>query len=361
MVELACGLKALGHEVHAFIYYPSHDFFRNRVDAAAIPVHSIAKGPGLSLSVVRALARLIDIGRFDAVVSFLDRPNVYAELATLLARGRARLVVSERSHHQHDGSCLGAALRRLLHVCSDAIVANSQTHAEWLRRRPFLSGRVHCIYNGVDLARFSSSKAGGPERPQHLRLLAIGRVGPEKNALTVIRALQMHHERHGWTPTLSWVGRRDESDSGRAYGRQVDEALAAHPAVASAWRWLGERNDVPQQLAQHHALLHASLYEGLPNAVCEAFAAARPVLASAVCDHPRLVEAPARGRLFDPMDPASLLAALEAMHGQSARQWIAMGEAARAFAHEALSSERMVQQFEAVLGVAARPATAAGR
>jgi hypothetical protein len=38
-----------------------------------------------------------------------------------------------------------------------------------------------------------------------------------------------------------------------------------------------------------------------------------------------------------------------------------MGEAARAFAQEALSSARMVQQFEAVLGVAARPATAAGR
>jgi glycosyltransferase involved in cell wall biosynthesis len=361
MVELACGLKERGHDVHAFIYFPQHDFFRDRVDAAAIPVHHVAKGRGFSFAVVRALARLIDIERFDAVVSFLDRPNLYAELATQWATHRTRLVVSERSHRQHDGNRIGAALRRTLHGCADAVVANSETHAEWLRSRPMLADKVHCIYNGVDLVRFSSSNAGGPERPQDLRLLAIGRVGPEKNALTVIRALQMHHERHGWTPALSWMGRRDESDAGRAYGKQVDHALDAYPAVAGAWRWLGERNDVPQQLTQHHALLHASLYEGLPNAVCEAFASARPVLASAVCDHPRLVDAPARGWLFDPTDPASLLAALESTHRHDVAQWLAMGEAARTFACEALSTARMVQRFEAVLAVGPGPSTVAGR
>lgn len=354
IVELACGLHERGHEVHAFIYFPQHGFFRPRLDAASIPVHSIAKGRGFSPGVVRALARLIDAERFDAVVSFLDRPNVYAELAMRLARHRSRLVVSERSHRQHDGNRIGAVLRRTLHWCADAVVANSQAHAQWLNGRPFLTGKVHCIYNGVDLARFAAAAACAPARPQDLRFLAVGRVGPEKNALTVIRALQLHHERHGWTPGLSWVGRRDESPAGHAYGRQLDAALEAAPAVAAAWQWLGERSDIPELLAQHHALVHASFYEGLPNVVCEAFAAARPVLASAVCDHPLLVAPPERGALFDPTSAASLLQAMEALQDQSAESWRAMGEAARRFAQSALGAARMVQQYEALLGLAPR-------
>lgn len=351
LVELACGLQYRGHDVQVFVYFPQYDFLRGRLDAVGIPVHPFSKGQGFSLGVIRALARFLHAGRFDAVVSFLDRPNLYAELATRLAGSKTRLVVSERSHRQHDGNRHAAALRRVLHVFADAVVANSHTHAQWLRTRPFLAEKVHCVYNGVDLSLFTNANPSAPASPKDVRLLAIGRVGPEKNALTVFHALKMHHERYGWTPTLSWVGRRDETNVGLAYGRQIDEALAAYPPVAKAWHWLGERQDVPQLLAQHHALLHASLYEGLPNAVCEAFAAARPVLASAVCDHPRLVEAPARGWLFNPTDPASLLAAIEAMHRVVSWRWLTMGEAARTFAYEALSATRMVQQFEMLLGL----------
>jgi glycosyltransferase involved in cell wall biosynthesis len=119
--------------------------------------------------------------------------------------------------------------------------------------------------------------------------------------------------------------------------------------VAAAWHWLGERSDVNALLASHHALVHASFYEGLPNVVCEALAAGRPVLVSAVCDHPRLVEPGVRGFLFDPNRPADLLAAIESLHALPAPGWLAMGEAARRYAEVELGTLTMVARYEALI------------
>ena len=350
MVELACGLQRRGHQVQAFLYYPDQTFFRHRLDESGIIVHAMSKGRGFSLNVLASLRRLIDSERFDAVVSFLDRPNVYAELAWWWSSVRPRLVVSERSHHRHDATTPGARLRRQLHRCAHAVVANSRTHAQWLEAQPALAGHAHCIYNGLDLSRFGSAP-NVPKRARDLQLLAIGRIGAEKNALTLVQALALHHDRHGWVPQLDWVGRRDESPSGQRYWQQLEAALHACQPVADRWRWLGERDDVPALLASHHALVHASFYEGLPNVVCEALASARPVIASAVCDHPLLVQPPSRGRLFDPADAGSLLAALESLHGLDEATWTAMGRAARAFAAEALAADRMVREYESLMGL----------
>src|SRR5690606_21739605 len=90
---------------------------------------------------------------------------------------------------------------------------------------------------------------------------------------------------------------------------EVDAALAAE-GVADRWRWLGRREDVPELMRAHDALVHPAFFEGLPNAVCEALASGLPVLASRVCDHPRLVGED-RGLLFDPGSPEDIAAALE--------------------------------------------------
>lgn len=362
LVELACGLRARGHDVQAFVYFPHLDFFKARLDAAGIRVHARAKGRGFSVKVCRALARLIDGERFDAVISFLDRPNTYAVLARLVSRTRPRLVVSERSQRASDRSAVAAWIRRQLYRWTDAVVANSQTHADWLRGALPDGTSVHCIYNGLDVASLAGEPLAPPE-PSAVRLLAVGRMGPEKNALAIVQALQRFHHRHGHAPRLAWAGRRDESPEGRSYAARVQRALDAAPEIAARWEWLGERADVPQLLRQHHALVHASFFEGLPNAVCEALAVGRPVLASRVCDHPRLVAEGVRGFLFDPADADDLRRALESLTALTPVRWAAMQEACRDYAQEFLTSACMVGAFErvAALGLPVPSEPAPGR
>jgi glycosyltransferase involved in cell wall biosynthesis len=346
-VELACGLVQRGHAVAIFNYFPEIDYFRARVLEAGITVHDCRKGRGYSFRVLRSLAALIRTRRFDLVVSYLNTPNVYSELANLPGARGTKLVVSERSSHHDDQqySYLSCATRRLLHGLSDQVVANSMTHAEWLRGKPWLRNKVACIYNGLDLDYLRPAPLTPPASGE-LRLLAVGRLMPSKNPLNLIQALQLFQREHGYVPQVSWGGKTDSSPAGKLCERQVHELLDETPEIRRHWRWLGERLDMRSLLSEHHALIHPSLYEGLPNAVCEALAVGMPVLVSAVCDHALLVADGERGFTFDPNSPRDMAAAIAKLAGLPASGWGAFARNARRYAEDNLSIDRMVTSYE---------------
>lgn len=344
IVELACGLKSRGHQVEVFAYFPGHGFFRPRLDDQGIVVHEYEKGPGFSLAVVRKLASLIAERGFEIVVSYLSSPNIYAELAKLLVP-HVKLIASERTSHLDDRSRVSAFLRRSMHAIADHVVANSVSQCEWLKRKWWLTHKVSCIYNGLVLGPFHAD-ALVPEAGERLRLVAVGRLGPEKNALNLIRGLILFHRECGYVPHVSWIGSRDAGRAGKIYCRQVDELLKSAPEVELNWRWVGEERDIAGLLREHHAFIHPSLYEGLPNAVCEALAAGMPVLASNVCDHPRLVVDGERGFLFDPADPSSIAVAIKKLAAIGIDDWRRLSANARRYAVENLDVERMITEYE---------------
>jgi glycosyltransferase involved in cell wall biosynthesis len=352
IVELACGLKRRGHAVEMFVYYPEHDFFRARLELERIPVHECPKEAHGSLGVITGLARLMRRGRFEVAVSFLNTANVYSELASLAAPD-TRLVVSERSSFHDDHHSGGALLRRLLHLLADRVVANSDTQTQWLKRRSWLRAKVTCIYNGVDLERFRPAEQA-PASGKGVRLLGVGRIGPEKNLHNLMLALAQFAERFGYVPEVAWAGQRDATRSGRRYCEELDLLLSSLPEVQRKWMWLGLRSDIPELLRQCDALIHPSLYEGMPNAVCEALAAGRVVLASAVCDHPLLVADGKRGFLFDPLRIDSIVTALGNLVRLDEKARRALERDAREYAQAELGIDRMVDNYEALFAAAAR-------
>jgi glycosyltransferase involved in cell wall biosynthesis len=345
IVELARGLKKRGHAVEMFIYFPEHDFFRPRIEESRIPVHEYRKGRGFSVGVVSRLSALMRDGRFDVVVSYLSSANIYAEFAKLVSNGPA-LVVSERTSYHDDKQMFSAFARRVMHACADHVVANSHNQTDWLRRKWWLRSKVSCIYNGVDLDLYSGAARQAPESYRHMQLLAIGRVGPEKNVVNVIRALALLYEEFGDAPRVSWVGGQDASHAGQAYCTRVDRLLEDLPEVRKRWRWLGRQSDIPRLLREHDALIHASLYEGLPNVVCEALACGVPVLVSNVCDHPVLVADGERGFLFESTRPQSIAAAIGRLAQLDADRWRSLSDNARSFAETHLGVEKMVSAYE---------------
>lgn len=346
MAALACALKRGGHSVEVFLYFPNERFFRKSIDACGIMVHEFSKGRGFSLGVLKALSGLIRRQMFDVVLSYLNTPNVYVELSRLIARG-PKLVVSERSSHHADRSRFGAAVRRRLHMLADHVVTNSHAQAKWLLGKPWLDGKVSCIYNGLDLHSFDPQPL--PETNEAgLTLLGVGRVGPEKNQLNLIQAMCLLQDNGRPVPHVSWAGRLDGSSRGQVYFARIQELLAKRPDVAARWSWLGERSDIAQLLAEHQALIHPSLYEGLPNVVCEAMAAARPVLVSRVCDHPVLVEEGQRGFLFDPADPRAIAQAIDRFGSLPHSERLVLARNARAHADENLGVSAMASAYEAL-------------
>jgi glycosyltransferase involved in cell wall biosynthesis len=200
----------------------------------------------------------------------------------------------------------------------------------------------------LNLEKFRPEK-DAVEPSGELHLLGIGRVGPQKNILKLIAALSILQAEFGISAQISWAGSRDDGEHGRRFCRQIDDALDALPQIRCRWHWLGVQADVPGLLLRHHALIHPSLYEGLPNAVCEALASGIPVLASDVCDHSLLVADGERGFLFDPESAHSIAAAIAKFAALSADQRRMLSLNARAYAVANLSVDKMVSAYESLL------------
>ena len=354
IVELACGLKRRGHQVEIFIYYPAYDFFKARVIASGIPIHEYRKQRRASIGVLLALIRVLRRSTYDFVVSYLSTPTFYAELASYVTS--TKLVVSERSTHHLDSSKILGAITRRFHRLADHVVTNSESHREWLEQQyPWLAGKLTCIYNGFDVDAFASKQCL-PRQSHDLRLLAIGRISKEKNVLNLVLALKAFYETNGWVPHLSWVGRSDTSSEGVKYRHQAEELVASTPALGTHWSWLGERKDITDLLASHHALIHPALYEGLPNVICEAMAAGRPVLASNVFDHGRLVTSGQRGFLFDPLAPETICKAIETLARLSEEEWLRLSDNASRYARQRLTTDQMLDKYERLFfGLAGEP------
>ncbi len=93
--------------------------------------------------------------------------------------------------------------------------------------------------------------------------------------------------------------------------RAKTEKLAARRGLVGRMTFLGERTDVADLLPGLDVFAMASRYEGLPCAIVEAMAAARPVVATAVNAVPNVVISGETGLLVPPGRPELLSRALD--------------------------------------------------
>ncbi len=349
MVNLSCGLKARGHEVEMFVYFPQFSFFRPEVEAAQIPIREVRKGRGFSFKVLFTLTSLLRKQKFDAVISFLSVPNFYSEVAKLLAWSPTPLIVSERNSSLSEPSRFRSSLFGCLHYFASAVVANSKSHADWLCKTPWLRSKTYTIYNGYNIPQPASPRHTSNRLPFHY--LVVGRIHKQKNGLKLIEALTLYAAQNLALPSISWAGRQETDDESVRLRKDMEKRLDEQKLLKERWEWLGERNDIPKLLTKCDALIHVSLYEGLPNVVCEAFIAGCPVIASNVCDHPLLINEPARGFVCDPQSPESICNAIERFESQSNAERAVQGRNARAYAETNLSVRKMVDEYEKLIAI----------
>jgi len=340
LVNLACGLKRHGHHVEFFTYYPQK-FFKPDLDQADIPTNLCLKKNRFSLTPVRGLRRLVRHGSFDVVLAFLETPVVYAEVACIGMPG-VRVIASERSSVMDGKVSAGRLVKSWLHLLASKVVVNSHVHRNWMASRfPYLNGQLITIWNGVDTDVFHP--ADGGLRSSTLKLLGVGRITPAKNLPTLVLALA-ECRRKNLRVTIDWAGEPDD----QVCFREVLSAIEDHQ-LGGIWRWLGVRKDIPSLLHQYDALILPSLWEGLPNVVCEALAAGLPVLASDVSDNARLVQHGVTGLIFDPKQPDAIANAISQFAALDYNTRAHFGLAARAFAEKELSLATCINAYERLL------------
>jgi len=122
------------------------------------------------------------------------------------------------------------------------------------------------------------------------------------------------------------------------------ERQASSLDIAGNVHFLGSRDDVPDLLAAIDLLIQPSRFEGMPNAVMEAMAAGKPVVATAVDAVPTLITDGEDGWLTGPEHPGHLAETI--IQAMASPHRAAIGHAAQAKMQAHFSLERMVDTFE---------------
>jgi glycosyltransferase involved in cell wall biosynthesis len=271
-----------------------------------------------------ALARrTLAAARPDVVYAhFLVPAGLIAALA-----GRAPLVVTA---HGRDVRNIGglpgvaAATRLVVRRAAAVICVSGYLRRELETKLPEARGKVEVVSSGVDRERFAVTEppAGPPA------FLCVGSLDERKNVLRLADAFARLEE-----GTLTFAG--DGPLRSQLEGRERVRLLGRVP-----------HDEVPRLLAECRVLAQPSLVEPLGQALLEAMACGRSVVATRIGGPPEFV-LPEAGVLVDPLEVDALVRALE----QAAR--LPCPNQAARDATEQHDVRRQAERIEAILSRAA--------
>ncbi len=221
---------------------------------------------------------------------------------------------------------IAALTKRVVERASTVIAVSDYLRGELELKLPEARGKTEVVDSGVDLTRFAVSPRNGSEQPAYI---AVGSLTERKNVVRLADAFATLGR-----GSLTFVG---------------DGPLRAQLEGRDRVRVTGRvaHDEIPAYLAAADVLCAPSLLEPFGQAILEAMAAGKTVVATRVGGPPEFVP-PEAGVLVDPLDGAELARALQAAAG-----FPAPNEAARAAAagHDVrIQAERV----EAILLRAAR-------
>ncbi len=184
---------------------------------------------------------------------------------------------------------------------SFVVAVSNYGRSQLLRRIPqSLWDRIHVVRCGLQ----GSAVADEPETvPADRRLVCIARLSPEKGHSILIEAVaQLARSGEHFRMVVAGSGPSDAQLRAEVRRRGLDEHFDFVGPL--------DGRGVREQLRLARALVIPSFMEGLPVVAMEAFAAGRPVIATAVAGTPELVHPGSTGWLVPPGDATSLAAAM---------------------------------------------------
>jgi glycosyltransferase involved in cell wall biosynthesis len=131
------------------------------------------------------------------------------------------------------------------------------------------------------------------------------------------------------------------------------QRLAEQLGVGEYVSFLGDRNDVPELLAQSQIFVLSTHYEGLPISILEAMRAGLPIVATNVDGVPEAVREGENGLLVPRSDPVVLAHALAKLI-ESPELRAKMGEASRRMYETEFGVSRMLSELDMVYANALR-------
>ncbi|MFC1806933.1 glycosyltransferase [Candidatus Omnitrophota bacterium] len=322
--------------------------FGQKLRKEGIKVYVIERGFHFNPMRAIRLANLFKEERVNIVHSFLHTAAFYSSLACMISPANYH-ISSVRSLETGRPGPLRFfdkwALKR-----SDIVTANSKAAAEFARKKfSVADDKIVMVYNGINIDTFSPSETtirtelgiGG-----HDKVITIISKDSQAKNISAFFELADHVSAVASNTYFLLVG--------RGLGK---EGTTQYVNISNSKRIipLGERFDIPNILNGSDIFVLTSRSESLPNAVMEAMAVAKPVIATKVGGVPELVVDGETGLLVESGDTENLVkSTMKLLKNEDLRR--DMGKKGRGRIKNMFSLDRMIDDLHRLyLDVLSRP------
>ena len=206
---------------------------------------------------------------FDLAIAFAGHFNDLTFVADGFVRARAAVCWLHGALYQY--LILSSGYLKLYQKIGNLVCLSDRSNVECADIMRWYHLRLTKLYNPIIV----DSEGVEPEKVRRLKerygdyCLMVGRLAPDKDQETVIRAMKHLREEHGLHKKLLLVGDGSE--------RRRLEALAEELAISEDVIFEGSRSDVQNYYAAAHIYVHAAPMEGLPTVFLEAMSFGLPI------------------------------------------------------------------------------------
>lgn len=338
MVTIAPLLKQQGIDVEVLCYYQDAFFIEpfNRADIKVCWI--IASNPIIRILKIRSFIRK---GNYDAVVSFLNTPDLLNCLAAI-GGCHWKVITSERSAKEENFHTLRGKLIGWMKRYSDTIVCNSENARNlWLKYYPCYRNKLEVVYNIVTLPEITSTYI--PRKDGKTRIVVAASYQYLKNPINVIEAVNLLDEDLKEKLELHWHGVKRVSLGGIHTYTEADKLVKKYN-LQEVIHLHNSTSTVIDKMNEADAVGLFSRFEGLPNAICEAMSLSKAIMMTKVSDYKVLVDEN-NGVLCDWDDIFSIKKAFEKMIQSSDEQILNAGKESKKKAILLFSEENILEQW----------------
>ena len=218
----------------------------------------------------------------DVVISFVEVMNITTLIATIGLK--IPILVSERiDPNFHKIHQLYSWLRFKIYPCASRVIVQTGGAAKYFSEK--FKVLIAIIPNPVRIPKLQKVQYS----VQITKIVTTGRLDPQKDHKTLIRAFYHLLQHHPYL-TLTIYGE----------GRELAnlQELITHLNLEDKVYFPGVVKNIDDVLLNADLFIFPSLYEGFPNALCEAMAIGLPVIASNCSGNIDIVQDGINGRLF---------------------------------------------------------------
>ena len=340
--ELLKNLVDDGNEVLISQPYGEHREFFESIGCKCIDTSITQYGmnPLKELSLVKHYKRLIKEHSPDVVATYTIKPNLYGGIAACSCKVPYISTITGLGGAFEKGNLFKRLMIFLYKRATKRISAlffQNRTASDLFDSFGIAKGK-HIIVSGSGVNLEKHRVLPYPEDDGTTRLLYIGRLMNDKGVRELFEAVRKLKSR-GLEVSLDCVGWCEE---------ECKELLEKYVSEGTV-NYHGWQEDVSPFIEKCHAVILPSYHEGLANALLEAAASGRPVLASNIHGCIETFDDGVTGFGFEPRSTEAVESAIEAFTRLSHSDRAATGKRAREKMEKEFDRNTVVEKYKEVI------------